>query len=291
MRYSCRNSVEYDLKCHYGLLEKYTNAIGRLSMYDGYILKPTKIRGTKRYYSAKAPGMRGFNYLGGEDNEQVRHIREHAFYSKSIETIRSNISLMEDFLRVFKRTGAEHVNELLGACYALSPESTLLREEIEVDDWIKKQNEKKSRYKVFDPANLKVTAFDGTLMRSRAEAIHYEAFYIYNIPAVFELPYEIDGEVYRPDFTILDVFTMTPKMWEHLGNWFHSNEYKRESYRRDSIHRIDEFAKIGFFPEFNLLLSFGTPENVFDIQTLHRKISMFAAPPPSQETMDLLKRL
>ena len=109
MRYSCRNSVEYDLKCHYGLLDKYTNEMGRLSMYDGYVLKPTKIRGTKRYYSAKGPGMTGFNYLGSEENDQVRLIREHAFYSKSVEIIRSNISVMEEFLRIFKSTRTEHI--------------------------------------------------------------------------------------------------------------------------------------------------------------------------------------
>ena len=84
---------------------------------------------------------------------------------------------------------------------------------------------------------------------------------------------------------------MTDKIWEHLGNWFHTNDFKRNSYRADSTHRIDEYAKLGFFPEFNLLLSFGSQESVFDIQALHRKVSIFSVPPPSLETLDMLKKL
>ncbi len=291
MRYSCKSSVEYDLNLHYKLLDKYDKKMDALSEYKGYRLKPTTIRGGKKYYSAKAPGMKSYNYVGGDEAEQVKRIRERAFYEKSIIVIRENIGIMEDFLRIYRSTGATHINELLADSYALRLDSPLLRDESDVEDWLRKNAERKSRYPVFDPAGLSVTAFDGTKVRSRAEAIHHEAFYIYGVPSIIELPYEIDGDVYRPDFTILDVFTMTDRMWEHLGNWFHSNEFRREKYRTESIHRIDQFAKIGFYPEFNLMLSFGTEDNVFDIQSLHRKVAMFAAPPPSRETMDMLKRL
>lgn len=291
MRYSSYRAVEYDLELHYKLLEKYTKAIAPLHSYKGCFIKPTQIRGGKRYYSVKSPGKAGFCYVGGEENEQVRLIREHAFYEKAIHVIQTNIAIMEEFLKIYKRTGAEHINELLGASYTLPHNSPLLRDEAEANEWLMRQQEIKKRSRVFDPDGLKITAFDGTPMRSRAEAFHYEAFYMYNIPVVFELPYLIDGEIYWPDFTFLDVFTMTAMMWEHLGNWFHSNEFKRQKYRQDAIHKFDEYAKIGFYPETNLFLSYGTTENVFDIQTLHRKIAMFASPPPSPETIEMLKKM
>lgn len=291
MRYSCYSAVEYDLKLHYKLLDNYTNEIKDRSEYNGFILKRSKTRGNKRYYSAKGPGMSSFSYIGDENNEQVRLIREHAFFEKAIEILHSNISVMEDLLRIYKSTRAEHINELLKELYTLPPDSALLRSDAEADDWLKRQSEKKKVGKVFDPEGLTVTAFDGTLMRSRAEAFHYEAFYIYNIPVVFELPYEIGGGLYWPDFTFLDVFSMTDMMLEHLGNWFHSNAYKRDAYRKDALHKFDEYAKIGFYPEYNLVLTFGTSNNAFDVQALHRKIAMYASPPPSLETIELLKRV
>ena len=122
MRYSSIRAVEYDLELHYKLLDKYNKAIGSLSSYQGYVLKPTQIRGSRRYYSAKGPGMKHFSYIGGEENEQIRFIREYAFYEKAINVLQTNISIMEDFLRIYRRTGAEHINELLTACYRHSLE-------------------------------------------------------------------------------------------------------------------------------------------------------------------------
>lgn len=291
MRYSSYKAVEYDLKLHYKLLDKYTGKLNDLSDYRGYVLKQSKARGSRRYFTAKGPGMSGFNYIGGEGSEQLQHIRECAFYEKAVDVLWSNIAIMEEFLRIYKSTGAEHINELLGACYILPQDSLLLRDDVEADDWLRRMTEIKRKGKVFDPGGLTVTAFDGTPMRSRAEAFHYEAFYIYNIPVVFELPYEIDGESYWPDFTFYDVFTLTAKMLEHLGNWFHTKIYTQTQYRQDAVHKIDEYAKIGFYPGTNLFLTFGGPDNRFDVQAIWRQISMFASPPPSMETIEMLRRL
>ena len=84
---------------------------------------------------------------------------------------------------------------------------------------------------------------------------------------------------------------MKPNIFEHLGNWFHKDLNKRKSYRHESIDRWDSFAQIGFFPEVNLFLTFAEGENLFDAQAIHRKVAMLASPPPSEETMDVLRRL
>lgn len=291
MRFSSKEAVEYDLKMHYILLNQYEEKLNALSRYDGCLLKPIKYKGPNTYYSIRPQGKTKFQYAGNDHNEDVIRIREHAFYTKGAEIIRSNILAMESFLSIYQSTGAEHINELLHSTYKIPQTSTLLISDYEANKWLKDAIIKKNSYPIFDPDSLKVTAFDGTKMRSRAEALHYEAFYIYDVPVVFELPYEIGSEILRPDFSFLDVFTTTQKIWEHLGNWFHESKYKRERYREESIHRIDQFTTIGYYPEQNLFLSFGANDNVFDIQSIHRKIAMFAAPPPSIETIEMLKRV
>jgi hypothetical protein len=217
-------------------------------------------------------------------------VKEYAFYKKALEVIEANIVALEGMLCVYKQTHAENINELLPRAYALPHSSTVLLDDRAASEWLKDRIQTKSAYPAFDPEGLKVTAFDGMKMRSRAEAIHYEAFYIYNIPVVFEFPYDTGTDILRPDFTALDIYRMRDIIWEHLGNWFHENEYKRKRYRSDSIYRWDEFYKIGFRPEDNLLLTYGTDDNVFDIQSLHRKVLALALPPPDPETIQLLKR-
>jgi len=290
MNYTSRCAVEYDLKCHYRLRDQYSAELQNRSMYQGCYLKESNTHKGKVYYSVKYAGSKAYKYLGKENGQEVNAIREYAFYKKALEIVETNIIALENFLAVYRITHAEQINELLPRVYTLPSYSRLLLGNKKVGDWVKDMNNGKQKRPVFDPANLKVKAFDGTLMRSRAEAIHHEAFYIYNIPSIFEYPYEIDGNILRPDFSFLDVYSMKTQILEHLGFWFHDNPVKRNRYRAESIERWDEYIKIGFSPEQNLILTFGTDDNTFDIQALHRKIAMFAVPPPSLDTIELLKR-
>lgn len=290
MRYSCRSSVEYDLQLHYELRTQYERELSDRSEYAGCLLKQKKGRNGTCYYSIRYPNETSHKYIGFRPNEDVTKVREYSYYKKAISVIESNIRTMEQFLSIYQNTGASDINELLKSAYRLPADSHNLILEPEISEWYRSSEAIKNSYPLFDPAGLTVTAFDGTLMRSRAEAAHYEGFYIYNIPAVYELPYKIDGEILRPDFTVLDVYLFQPKMWEHLGNWFHDNQYKRERYREDALHRWDQYASVGYYPENNLILTFGASGNIFDIQDLHRKIAMLAVPPPSKETIEMLKR-
>lgn len=290
MRYSSKESVKYDLEQHYKLLRQYREEYTQRSEFEGCLLKVCKKYKGKKYYSIKRQNSKKYAYLGAEDDPVIKQIRSFSYYKKAVSIIESNIMIMEDFLKIYHSTHAENINELLDPIYQLPFSELSLLCDSEVNDWLKAVESKKAQYPIFDPAGLTVRAFDGTMMRSRAECLHYEAFFIYNIPVIFELPYSIDNEVYRPDFTALDVFTMSQKMVEHLGNWFHNNAFKREHYRQDSMHRWDMYATIGYYPETNLLLTFGTCNNEFDAQAIHRKIAMLAVPPPSQETIELLKR-
>ena len=291
MRYTSKFAVEYDLEQHYLLRKSYQDKCSELSEYEGIRIKFNSKRKERQYYAIKHPDEASYSYAGDAHNPEIQAVQEYNFYKEMLLVIERNIGVMEDFLSVYRQTNADSINDLLPKVYRLSRNDTLLKFEPEVDQWLREKIEHKRRYPVFNPAGLTCTAFDGTMMRSRAECIHYEAFYIYNIPCVFELPYEIDNDVLSPDFTALDVFTMAPKMFEHLGNWFHKDMVKRRQYRAESIDRWDKFTKIGFYPEVNIMLTFGAGNSQFDVQAIHRKVSMLASPPPSKETIEMLRRL
>lgn len=290
MRYSCRASVEYDLKLHYQLHDLYEKELKERAEYKGCLIKKSNSKKGVDYYTIRYPGNRKYTYIGKGSAPEIIKVREYAFYEEALAVIETNISALEGFLNVYRTTHAEHISELLPDTYRLPFPSQLLLEDQKINAWIDEQKRIKNSHPIFDPAGLKVTAFDGTLVRSRAEDIHLTGFYIYDVPAVFEVPYETENEVLRPDFTLLDVYDMSTKICEHLGNWFHDNIHKRNQYRTETIHRIDEYARIGFFPEKNLLLTFGSNDSYFDAQSIHRKIAMIALPPPDPETISLLKR-
>lgn len=291
MRYTSKFAVEYDLEQHYKLQEIYKRKSDELTFYDGFRLKDKAKKQTHKFYSIKRPGESRFSYAGDAANPEVQAIREYNYYKEALKVVEDNILAMEDFLDVYRQTRADYINELLPKVYRLPKRDTLLKLEPEIDRWLNEKHQIKNSYPVYNPAGLTVEAFDGTMMRSRAECIHYEAFYIYNVPCIFELPYETASDVLSPDFTALDVFIMKPKIFEHLGNWFHKDMVKRKKYRNESVDRWDEFMKLGFYPEVNLMLTFGAGESFFDAQAIHRKIAMLASPPPSKEAMEMLRRL
>lgn len=291
MRYTSKYAVEYDLEQHYKLLEIYKGKSKELSCYDGFLLKDKAKKQSHPYYSIKRPGELHYSYAGDAGNSEVQAVREYRYYKEALKVIEKNILAMESFLDIYRQTRADYINDLLPKVYRLPRRDALLKLEPEIDKWLSEKRQIKSRYPIFNPAGLTATAFDGTPMRSRAECIHYEAFYIYNVPCIFELPYETANDVLSPDFTALDVFLMEPKIFEHLGNWFHKDLVKRRQYRAESIDRWDQLGQLGFYPEINLMLTFGAGEASFDAQAIHRKIAMLASPPPSEETMQMLRRL
>lgn len=291
MRYTSKFAVEYDLQQHYLLKKDYEDKCVELSEYEGFRLKEINKRKDKPFFSIKAPGESRFQYAGDSNNTDILRVRELSYFKEMLRVIETNIHVMEEFLNIYKLTKAENINDLLPKVYRLPRDLSLLKAEPEISNWLQENKALKVRYPVQNPQNLTCIAFDGTPMRSRAECIHYEAFFIYNIPCIFELPYIVGKEIQAPDFTALDVFQMKPNIFEHLGNWFHKDLNKRKSYRHESIDRWDSFAQIGFFPEVNLFLTFAEGENLFDAQAIHRKVAMLASPPPSEETMDVLRRL
>lgn len=291
MRYSCKDAVEYDLKMHYELKEKYEEECKLRSSCEGSQISLNRERKCKKFYSVKKPNETRFRYVGDDSHPEIQEIREQQFFSKTLEVINDNINAMESFLRVYHHTGASTINELLQPNYQLTRNDALLLAEPAVEKWLSENLAIKRKSPPHAPEGLTVKAFDGTPMRSRAECIHYEAFFIYDVPAIFELPYKIGSDTLHPDFTALDVFEMRPVLFEHLGNWFHSNPSKRSRYRADSVTRWDQYAEIGFSPESNLFLTFGIDETHFDAQAIHRKVAMLASPPPSMETIEMLSRL
>ena len=290
MRYSCRASVEYDLKMHYKIHEKYIDEIQARAMYKDVRLKIANSSKGRNYYGVKVPGSSKYDYRGLPVDDDSLLTMEYKYFKKALEVIEENIVAMENFLRVYKNTKAEHINELLKKTYSIPRKRLMMLDDREAEEWLDQKRKEKSKYPVFDEAGLTVTAFDGTLVRSRAEALQYEAYYIYNLPVIFEYPYKIGNELYRPDFLSLDVYLRRDVISEHLGNWFHENDHKRNKYRNESIHRIDEYTKIGFYPEDNLMLTFGTNDRVFNVQSIHRKVALMAFPPPDKDTIEMLRR-
>lgn len=112
----------------------------------------------------------------------------------------------------------------------------------------------KNAYPIEYPENLKTTTCDGTKVRSRIEAMLYDMFVSMGFSAIYEFPIWIDGVCYRPDFTLLHLLLRRIYLWEHLGMWYHESE--KRNYRRNFLHKAEEYEKLGFYLGNNLFNSY-----------------------------------
>lgn len=101
----------------------------------------------------------------------------------------------------------------------------------------------------------------GEFVRSKSEVIIADRLYTRGIPYRYEICFPMEFEdisyVY-PDFEILNVRTRQEFLWEHLGM------LGDEGYSETQLKKISGYARSGFIPGKNLLLSFESRNRPLD---------------------------
>ena len=91
----------------------------------------------------------------------------------------------------------------------------------------------------------------GEIVRSKSEKIIADKLSLTKIPYYYEVPICLNGFGFvRPDFTILNPYTLKEYYWEHLG-MMSSPEYVDKA-----LSKIELYAANGILPGRNLILSY-----------------------------------
>ena len=112
----------------------------------------------------------------------------------------------------------------------------------------------------------------GEYVRSKSEVIIADRLYAKGIPYRYEIYFPMEFEdinyVY-PDFEILNVRTQEEFLWEHMG------KLGDESYSEIQMKKIAGYARSGFIPGKNLLLSFESKNRPLDTYYVDALIDAF----------------
>lgn len=260
------NYMKKELEEQKNLLKKYRKARGRLEKYQGKYLN-VSIKKGKPYYYERRNG-RSDAYLGGDENPIVQRIRELRFCEEMMKCLESNIELMERFIANYKTVSVDPVKERLPKHYC--PNHIGIETHTEERDVAKKRYEEMKAHKdtIPDsyPEQLNITTFDGTKVRSRAEALIYQLLWQAGFYVIYEYPIEYErGKFIRPDFLLIHPVTGRIFLWEHLGLWF-DPDYQNK-YRNDYIFKTDLYSRMGFALGINLLTSYETQVG-FDMESI-----------------------
>lgn len=119
------------------------------------------------------------------------------------------------------------------------------------------------------PENLIHQTIAGLLVRSKSESLIAVALSENKIPFRYENLTEIDGEIFAPDFTIINPKTNSIIYWEHFGL------IDNEKYLNSFVYKIKHYAKANIILGDNLIATFETKDNPLSYTTINNIINQY----------------
>lgn len=230
-----------------------------LSDYSQLVLKPLCKRNNHVYYGVCKFGDKRVRYLGNESKMEVDLIRESRYLAKSIETIERNIKLIEVFLAKYESISFGSINMRLPKAYRSGSFRADIRDKA-AKKWKQKAEAYKATFESYRPEELTQTTIDGSLVRSKSEALIYNYLLEAGYTFVYELPLKGPHRTFYPDFTILsEIDYKTEVRIEHQGM------YEKNDYRERSESREYDYWSNGFLPARDVYFTFDDNKGGFDI--------------------------
>ena len=138
---------------------------------------------------------------------------------------------------------------------------------------------------IFSEGNNFITE-QGEIVRSKSEAIIADKLNLLKIPYFYEVPKFLNGIGYiKPDFTILNPFTLKEYYWEHFGLM------DNPDYEENALHKIEIFSANGICLGCGLIISFETKIHPLDTSYISTMINTFLLSKKPQSAVSIHSRL
>ena len=121
------------------------------------------------------------------------------------------------------------------------------------------------------PNRTPVTSVLGGDVRSKSEAYIAARLKARGLAVRYECELQLNHTKVYPDFTIMDPRTNRIYYWEHLGRM------DVEDYATHASNKLDEYAKAGYYPMKNLIITSETNEEPLDLKFVDYLIEYFFA--------------
>lgn len=249
----------------------------QLNEYSSMQLRLTHSKDGKEYYYIYVPELHKYRYLGTVNNETVMRIKEAHYLERSVRELDREIKLIESLLESSKDISYEGINNLLNNAYKGSMASHLSNTNTLAMEWKSKMEQYKRTFEPFRPHELIHRTRDGTLVRSRGEALIYNHLLDLSVIFVYELPLRIRFDnrdsLILPDFTVLSEYDYKSVIYiEHQG-MMDDNKY-----RRDFNNKVFKYWVNDYLPERDVFFTFDLSNGGFDDTPINGIIHRYIRP-------------
>ena len=268
--------LEDELAKYRALHYRFSHRLSQIAIQPVYETLGYKMKNGNKYYSEIwfEDGVRRTKYLGGENDPEVKTIKEKHFLSKALKELDKCIANLEKCYDRLKPFDCNSVNDSLPKVYQLTPEH--LKQVVgptEEEKWyqaaLKEKAVRDKQNGIVYETGLKHKAKDGTLMRSKSEVAIYNEFLDRGKPCIYEMPTHIHPYLLHPDFTFYSNRYQRVIMWEHAGL------LGDPDYMQSFSERTDKYIRAGYAPCIDVIFTFDTMTGDLDAAMIKRLLDEY----------------
>ena len=261
------------------ITERFDAEKARLDQLGGHLSKKLKRKQEKDgcYYYVLAPGEDRYKYVGTDCNEDVMRIKEARHLKLSVRELNREIQLISSLLISSRDISYDAINQKLSTAYRNAIVSHSQEMDAKAKQWMESAENYKSTFEPFRPVELIHTTRDGTLVRSRGEALIYNYLSELGVPFVYELPLRIrlgsKNSLLLPDFTILSEID-----YESVVYIEHQGMMDDPKYRNGFNEKVFRYWSNNYIPERDVFFTFDLPNGGTDDTAIKSIIRRYIRP-------------
>ncbi len=251
--------IEDEIRKYKALHYRFTRRLSQIAIQPVYETLSSKEKGGNKYYSEiwYEGDVRRSRYLGGENNPEVKAIKEKHFLSKAVKMLDRRIAGLEKCSDELETFDCGDVNDALPKTYRLTEEhlkkvAGMTEEEKWYAEALKEKAEMDAKFGISYETELSHKAKDGTRTRSKSEVSIANEFFERGKPYIYEMPTHIGPFILHPDFTFYSNRYNKVIMWEHAGL------LGDPDYMQSFSERTDRYIRAGITPCVDVIFSFDT---------------------------------
>ena len=200
------------------------------------------------------------------EEKLVNALAQKEYNQKVLEYVKREYALLKKLNKIYEKNALENVYEKMCMGKRCLIDPIWLPDDLYIENW----NSYSYEGLYFREDAPEYYSDKGERMRSKSEIIIANILNKNGIPYRYECPVKLrSGEVYYPDFTVLNVKERKEMYWEHLGLM------DDHDYRERNLSKIAKYEADGLFMGDKLLLTFETSTQPLSTVSIERIVNKY----------------
>jgi len=227
-------------------------------------LRISKEKGNVFYYRILKPDDTHGTYISKKEIKTIRKLAQKEYEKKLFRDLQEELNTINRLIKKYEKNNADKVYDSLSEYRKELVNPLIMSDESFADMWAGESfvtNDFCAEQKIY-------LTEKGEYVRSKSELIIANTYHKLGIPYRYEAELILrNGKKKYPDFTVLNKSTREIVYHEHLG-LLDNNDYFLSN-----LAKIDEYKSSGIYLGKNLILTYESDKNPFDVNGLKKMLT------------------